>query len=159
MVKTTIKKLGVISDTHGKLNEKVKGVFENVDIIIHCGDIGNRDILRELENIAPIYAVLGNTDKPFVYPGLKSSSTFQVNGLNILIKHEFDPGYKKHIKRVESFDLVFFGHTHMPFIKRQNGILFVNPGSASQGRKGNPESVVLIDFSEENILPKIIKLT
>ncbi|MFC1724489.1 metallophosphoesterase family protein [candidate division KSB1 bacterium] len=159
MPKNIIKKVGVISDTHGRLNDKVRGVFEKVDIIIHCGDIGKSEIIVELEKLAPTYAVLGNIDKPFVFPGLKYQSTIQVNGFNILIRHEFDPDHKKHFKLAENFDLVFFGHTHIPFIKKQDDVIFVNPGSASQGRRGNPESVVLIDFSEENILPKIVKLT
>ena len=152
-------KLGVISDTHGKLNGKIRDIFQGVDAIIHCGDIGSKGILVELENIAPTYAVLGNTDKPFIYPGLKYRYTVSINDFNILIKHEFDPEFDNHRKSAKDFDMVFFGHTHIPYIKKQNGVLFVNPGSASQGRRGNPESVVLIELNEKNIQPKIIKFT
>ena len=54
--------LGIISDTHGVLSPEVHNLFAGVDQIIHAGDIGGEDILFELETIAPVVAVYGNTD-------------------------------------------------------------------------------------------------
>ena len=63
-------RIGVISDTHGKLRSTVFDAFEGVDLILHAGDIGGLDIITELEAIAPVQAVHGNTDV-----GTRSRST------------------------------------------------------------------------------------
>ena len=55
-------RLGVISDTHGLLRPQVFDVFSDVDHILHAGDVGPLSILRELERLAPVTAVYGNTD-------------------------------------------------------------------------------------------------
>ena len=55
-------RLGIIADTHGLLRPEVFDVFGEVDHILHAGDIGSLDLLRELEAIAPVTAVYGNTD-------------------------------------------------------------------------------------------------
>ena len=55
-------KIGVISDTHGDINPAAFNVFNDVELILHAGDIGNSDIITELEALAPVTAVLGNTD-------------------------------------------------------------------------------------------------
>jgi putative phosphoesterase len=55
-------RLGVISDTHGKLRPQVFDVFAEVDHILHGGDVGPADVLTELEALAPVTAVYGNMD-------------------------------------------------------------------------------------------------
>ena len=55
-------RLGIISDTHGLLRPEVFEVFKGVDRILHAGDIGAADLLAELESVAPVTAVWGNTD-------------------------------------------------------------------------------------------------
>ncbi|HAV64105.1 MAG TPA: YfcE family phosphodiesterase, partial [Verrucomicrobiales bacterium] len=55
-------RIGVISDTHGYLDPKIPALFQGVEHILHAGDIGYASIILELEQIAPVTAVLGNTD-------------------------------------------------------------------------------------------------
>jgi predicted phosphodiesterase len=55
-------KLAVISDTHNYLDPKVLTLFEGVEHIVHAGDIGMPWLILQLENIAPVTAVMGNTD-------------------------------------------------------------------------------------------------
>ena len=55
-------RLGIISDTHGLLRPEVFRIFSQVDHILHAGDIGPPELLDELEAIAPVLAVSGNTD-------------------------------------------------------------------------------------------------
>ena len=55
-------RLGIISDTHGLLRPEVFDIFAEVDHILHAGDVGPLDILTELEALAPVSAVYGNTD-------------------------------------------------------------------------------------------------
>ena len=55
--------IGVISDTHGLVRPEVHKAFRRVDLILHAGDIGSPDVLKELQSIAPVKAVRGNNDK------------------------------------------------------------------------------------------------
>ena len=55
-------KLGLISDTHGQVPNAVHTALAGVDYILHAGDVGPMDVITELEAIAPVHAVLGNTD-------------------------------------------------------------------------------------------------
>ena len=55
-------KIGLISDTHGQVPNPVHAALAGVDCILHAGDVGPMDVITELEAIAPVHAVLGNTD-------------------------------------------------------------------------------------------------
>ena len=69
-------KIGIISDTHGVLPYKIHEVFEGVDQIIHAGDIGSEDIITELEVIAPVSAVFGNTDNYAIRKKIKGKNGY-----------------------------------------------------------------------------------
>ncbi len=64
--------VGLISDTHGLLRPEVFDVFHGVDLILHAGDVGGREIVTQLRTIAAVHAVYGNTDRPGE-PGLADS--------------------------------------------------------------------------------------
>ena len=55
--------VGVVSDTHGYLNPRVTELLQGVDHILHAGDIGDDEIIRELSLIAPVSVVRGNNDR------------------------------------------------------------------------------------------------
>jgi putative phosphoesterase len=55
-------RIGVVGDTHGYLDPAVLELFAGVDHVIHCGDIGDPEILAELAKIGPLTAVAGNLD-------------------------------------------------------------------------------------------------
>lgn len=59
----TVQYVGVISDTHGLLRDEVKRAFRGCSRIIHAGDIGTLSVLQDLERIADVVAVRGNTDR------------------------------------------------------------------------------------------------
>ena len=126
-------KIGLISDTHGQVPNPVHAALAGVDCILHAGDVGPMDVITELEAIAPVHAVLGNTDYAIALPETRVE---EFAGKTILIHHIVDVEYPSQTVRellsTEKPDLVVFGHTHMPFDERRNGIRFINPGSASQ---------------------------
>jgi uncharacterized protein len=82
-------KIGVISDTHNLLDPRVLDIFRGVEHILHAGDIGRRDILAELETIAPVTAVGGNTDND---PTYKETAIVTLDGRKFLIHHIVTPG-------------------------------------------------------------------
>ncbi len=144
-----IQKIGLISDTHGRLDNKVFEIFAGVDLILHAGDIGGTQILTELEAIAPVKAVLGNTDSFALAASLQPIDFVSVDDHLICLTHIVNNqrafAYKL-FKMNRKADIVVFGHTHRASKNRCQDILFLNPGSATQPRYAKPPSVALLTF-------------
>ena len=150
-------KIGLISDTHGHVPNTVHTALAGVNCILHAGDVGPMDVITELEAIAPVYAVLGNTDHGIALPETRLE---EFDGRKILIHHIVDVDYPSQTVRellsTEKPEIVVFGHTHMPFDERRSKIRFINPGSASQPRGGTAPSVAILELSGETpTLPSI----
>src|SRR5215210_604076 len=78
--------IGVISDTHGKLDEQVLDLFAGVSHIIHAGDIGDEELIWKLENIAPVIAVRGNNDPDtMVWPNERLAV---INQRTFFVRHQ-----------------------------------------------------------------------
>lgn len=146
--------VGILSDTHGELDPAIDRVFSGVDHIIHAGDIGDTDILERLELIAPLTAVQGNTDRGWL-PWLETTERAQVAGCRIRVVHDLgDAGGRIPAET----DVVVSGHTHIARIDERAGVLFVNPGSASDPRGDLGPSVALLEIDEHGIVARIIEL-
>jgi len=148
--------IGVISDTHGLLRPQAVSALEGSDIIVHAGDIGNPKILRDLEAIAPLFAVRGNTDNGPWIKGVPSSDTAQWCGFLFHILHDFarldlDP-------QAAGIHVLISGHSHIPAIARKNGILYLNPGSAGPRRFSLPVTLARITIKGKELSPEIICL-
>jgi putative phosphoesterase len=153
-------KLGVISDTHNFLDPKIPKLFAGVDHILHGGDIGLPWIILELETIAPVTAVLGNTDEPGLQ--FRLTEVVVVGGKKFLVHHIVNPRaledtLETRIDR-EKPDVVVFGHTHKPFSERIGGTLFFNPGYAGHSRFGVDRSVAILHYDGKDIRPEYLPL-
>jgi putative phosphoesterase len=129
------RRIGLISDTHDLLRPQVFDVFQGVDLILHAGDVGDDDILDELEAIAPVYAVRGNTDPPD-NPRLPESREVLISGLRVHVSHGHEVGAKP-ITLIAAYpdaDVIVYGHTHRELITESDGVLVVNPGAAGARR-------------------------
>lgn len=149
-------RLGVISDTHGLLRPEAVQALQGVDWIIHAGDIGNRDILSELEAIAPVAAVQGNMDWGGWTKELSKTEVVEVGGVTIYLLHDLDqldlhPG-------AAGFDAVVYGHTHIPHVEREDGVLYLNPGSAGPIRGSKPVSLAIVEVDGGTMTPRIVTL-
>ena len=138
-------KIGVISDTHGFLDPRIPKLFEGVDHILHGGDVGVATVLFELENIAPVTAVLGNVD---VGMTLKLTEVVELGGKKFLLHHIVEPrslrqDLSETIARARP-DVVVFGHTHKPFCETIGGTLFLNPGYTGPQRFNLPRTAALL---------------
>jgi putative phosphoesterase len=130
-------RIGLISDTHGKLRSAVFDVLAGVDVIIHAGDIGPIEILTELEAIAPVHAVLGNTDGMDLVPRVEESITHELEGHRIVVVHGHQFGTPSPDRLRAAFpaaDIVVYGHTHRPLIDVAARPIVVNPGAAGPPR-------------------------
>jgi uncharacterized protein len=152
--------IGVISDTHDYLDPRVAKIFSVVQHILHGGDIGSPLIIAELETIAPLTAVLGNTDSDL--PGVRETECVTLDGRKFLLHHIIRPGVGSprvaERLRAECPDVVVFGHTHKPFAEQCGETLYFNPGYAGRQRFELERSVALMEIEGGKISYRFVKL-
>jgi putative phosphoesterase len=146
-------KIGVISDTHNFLDPRVPKLFAGVQHILHGGDIGLPWLIHELEAIAPVTAVLGNTDDAGL--SFRQTEVVELAARKFLVHHIVNPqalddSIERRITR-ERPSVVVFGHTHKPFCDTINGTLYFNPGYAGKSRFGMERSVAIIHCDGKEI--------
>lgn len=148
---------GVISDTHGFLPPAVFPIFDKVDSIFHCGDVGNPRCLEDLKALAPVLAVHGNMDDwPLAHKLAEFEQEDQAFG-KMVIYHGTRFGHDSYtirnglreLYREAKPRLILFGHTHVPFMETEDGILFLNPGSASLPHSGRKPTVAILEYDQE----------
>ncbi|MCH8209383.1 MAG: metallophosphoesterase family protein [Nitrospinae bacterium] len=152
-------KIGVISDTHGLVRPEVYDVFEGVDLILHAGDIGSRDVIIELEAIAPVKAVAGNNDFD-LFGIFDEKLTYEIGNRKIHLQHivngmpEDDQCDENNIS-----EIIVFGHSHRPTKKQIKATLYFNPGSAGPKRFNLPVTAGLLTLDDQSVKGEIVRLT
>lgn len=156
-------KIGVISDTHGHIHPGTFDHLKGTDLILHAGDVGKESVLAELESLAPVSAVTGNTDSFPLVGRLKEREIINIGDIKIYLTHRFIEGnhiispVMDDIKR-EKPDIVVFGHTHQQYADHWDGIFFFNPGAAGHRRPGTRTGVGILDLESGKINHKIFYL-
>ena len=141
-------RIGLISDTHGQLRARVLELFDGVDLILHAGDIGNLGIITELEAIAPVHAVHGNTDDSAIAARFGESVELEIDGIRIAMTHGHRlgsptaPGLRR---MFPAADVIVYGHTHVQRID-QGRPLVINPGAAGPARFKLKPAVTLLEL-------------
>ena len=150
-------RVGVISDTHGLLRPEVFEVFQQVDHIVHAGDVGEPSILIELEAIAPLAAVYGNVDPPDVRSRLPQVATLELDGFEIVVTHGDQFGSPTPALLHQAFpraEIIVYGHTHKPLLELvDRTVTVMNPGGAGPKRFGLVPSVGIMEL-EPGIPPR-----
>ena len=133
-----MKKIGILSDTHGRLREEVVEILRGCDVILHAGDINTPQALARLRELAPLYAVRGNADREWA-DALPQTLSEEICGLRIFMVHN-----KKEIPAdVTGYDLVVYGHSHKFEERREGNCLFLNPGSCGPRRFSQPVTMAV----------------
>ena len=153
-------RIGVISDTHNFLDPQVPKIFKGVEHILHAGDIGLPWLILELEAIAPVTAVLGNTDEPALH--FKLTETVEFAGRKFILHHIVNPRAPDEVlgNRIscDRPDVVVFDHSHKPFSEKIADVLYFNPGYAGKSRFGMERTVAILDVDEAEIRPRYFRL-
>jgi hypothetical protein len=158
-----VRKIGVISDTHGQLRPEAVAALERSELILHAGDVGDRRILEALARIAPVFAVHGNTDYGELRAMLPRSVVVDLGAPDGRIHEGPDApsptgplAYIHHGDRELDLDpaaagiaLVVSGHTHRPLQEVRGGVLHLNPGSAGPRRFKLPVTVARVTVDED----------
>jgi len=163
------KTVGLISDTHVPARAKcipkmVFKIFENVDFIVHAGDLVQLAVIDELEQLAPVLAVHGNMDGPEVSGALPKLNSLKLYGWKIGVMHDpstlFGRGKMREIAKQNGFNVFVYGHTHNPNIKWEGKTLYINPGSPTNPMSSyaNRPSVALLKITKEAVIPEIIQI-
>lgn len=128
-----------------------------MDHILHGGDVGKPQILADLEAIAPVTAVFGNTDGFELRQKLPQVATVRLEGFDVLVTHGDQFGHPTPEKLHDAFpdaEIIVFGHTHRPVLELvDRTITVMNPGAAGPARFGLKPSVGIMEL-EPGIPPR-----
>jgi len=160
-------KIGVISDTHiVNKSEHLPGiildVFKQMDMVMHAGDMVDLKVIDELKSTCPkIVAVSGNMDQEAVRKKYPEKEIIEISGYRIGIMHGSGPPSNlitvlKDAFKADRLDIIVFGHSHKPMNEFIDGVLFFNPGSATDfTAEYNSYGIIEIN---EGINARIIKV-
>lgn len=138
-----MKKIGILSDTHGLLRPEVIQTLQGCDAILHGGDINRQEIIDRLEQIAPVYVVRGNNDKEWA-EHLPLFLDFELSGLHIFMTHK-----KKDLPvDISPYDLIVYGHSHRYEQKREGSTYLINPGSCGPRRFKQDITLAVMELEE-----------
>lgn len=147
-----MKRIGIISDTHGCWDDRYITHFADCDEIWHAGDIGCMSIIRLLEKNCPVRAVYGNIDGSEARLLLSETLRFRVEDCNVVMKHigGYPGRYDASVRSLiydERPDLFISGHSHILKVMFDKTIdcLHINPGAA--GRQGWQQTRTLVKVS------------
>ena len=144
-----IRRIAVISDTHGHLPGELIAALKNVDLIIHAGDIDRLDILDALKALAPVLAVQGNMDRGDWAHDIPAMELASIEGILIYVLHDL---LKLDIEPESiGVKMVISGHTHRPMVEKKGAVLYVNPGSVSLPRGGFKPSFAVIALNDHQL--------
>ena len=146
-------RIGVISDTHGLLRPEALKFLRGAEHIIHAGDIGDPAILDMLAEITPVTVVRGTNDRGCWARGIPATADLVLGGVPIHVLHDL-----AELKAGKRARVVISGHSHKPRIQEDDGVLFVNPGSAGPRRFTLPIAAGELKISRGRVRARIQEL-
>ena len=151
--------VGLISDTHGLVRPALFSVLAGVELILHAGDVGGDDVLTQLETIAPVEAVYGNTDAPG-NPRLFEAIDRSIGAVRIHVSHGHEVGSPTPEKLLARYDadVIVYGHTHRQLVVQHDGRWVVNPGAAGARRFNLMPSVARMTLRGASVEIEIVEL-
>lgn len=153
-----MKKIGLISDTHGWLDESVFRYFESCDEIWHAGDIGTLDVLHQLEQFRPTKAVFGNIDGHEIRIATVENFRLMIDGVDVLMTHiggrpgRYSSNILDEIKQRPP-KLFICGHSHICLAQydKKYGFLHLNPGAAGRHGFHHIRTLMRFDIGEGKV--------
>jgi putative phosphoesterase len=148
--------VGVIADTHGLVRLPALEALEGSNLILHAGDVGKLEVLDALRAVAPVQAVRGNTDRGPWVQTLPLTRAVEIQETWIYLLHD--------LSRLDlnpaaaGFDVVISGHSHHANIEQNNGVIFLNPGSAGPHRFNIQVSVARLYIRGDSVQAEIVPI-
>ena len=154
-----VRRIGLISDTHGLVRPQVHEALAGVELILHAGDVGGDEVLDELSLIAPVHAVFGNCDLPGD-PRLAESIVRDFDGVTVHVSHGHELGAPtpERLRARYSQGVIVYGHTHRQLIDHEEGRIVINPGAAGPRRFRLVPSVAVLTIRQGSPRVELIPL-
>lgn len=153
-----MKKIGLISDTHGHLPERIFHHFENCDEIWHAGDVGTVEVLEKLENFKALRGVYGNIDGTEIRKVLPLNQRFFCEEVDVWITHigGYPGRYDKRVFHEVNANppaLFITGHSHILKVQydKKRSLLHINPGAAGKMGFHKVQTVVRFEIDGKSI--------
>ena len=150
-----MKRIGLLSDTHGYIDEKILNYCKNADEVWHAGDIGNHEVTDKIKEVSVLRAVYGNIDDKNIRNEFPLDQKFTIEGVSVWITHIGGYPYRYNPRVKESIllrppKLFISGHSHILKVQydKKLKLLHMNPGAA--GKHGFHKVRTLLRFEIEN---------
>lgn len=150
-----MKRIGVISDTHGLMRPEALRALRGSELILHAGDIGGIEIIEALETIAPVAAIRGNNDTAAWARRFPATLDVRIETATVHLVHSARDVDAESAERV---DVVISGHSHRPSIDRRGKVLYLNPGSAGPRRFKLPVAIAILTVDGARTRARIVEL-
>ena len=158
--------IGLISDTHipdrmKELPKKVFEAFKDVEMILHAGDVTSQKVIEKLEEIAPVTAIQGNTDR-IVGLNLPKTAVVEAEELKIGIIHgevypRADTQQLHYLAKQLGVDILVSGHSHQPKVEKVEDVLLINPGSPTVPRLAD-RTVMILEINKKEVDVELVKV-
>lgn len=158
--------IGLISDTHipdrmKELPEKVFEAFKDVEMILHAGDVTSQEVIEKLEEIAPVTAIQGNTDR-IVGLNLPKTAVVEAEELKIGVIHgevypRADTQQLHYLAKQLDVDILVSGHSHQPKVEKVGDVLLINPGSPTVPRLAD-RTVMILEINKKEVDVELVKV-
>ncbi len=158
--------IGLISDTHipdrmKELPEKVFEAFKDVEMILHAGDVTSQEVIEKLEEIAPVTAIQGNTDR-IVGLDLPKTTVVEAEELKIGVIHgevypRADTQQLHYLAKQLDVDILVSGHSHQPKVEKVEDVLLINPGSPTVPRLAD-RTIMILKINKKEVNVELVKV-
>ena len=148
-------KILIVSDTHGRHSnlDKVLEAEQDIDMLLHLGDVENGEDYIEAITKCPVYVIAGNND---LFSYLPTEREICIGKYKVLMTHGH--GYyvsrdTKSLRRAATargIDIVMFGHTHRPYLDVEGELMVINPGSLSYPRQEGRRGTYIVMETDRN---------
>jgi len=153
-----MKRIGLLSDTHGFLDKEYFEFLKDVDEIWHAGDIGTNEIADKLQEFKVLRAVFGNIDDHIIRSRFPAHQKFEIEGMKIFMTHIGGyPGRYAPLVKSEIFknppDIFISGHSHILKVMpdKHLNLLHINPGAAGNRGIHKVKTVLRFVLNNKNI--------
>lgn len=153
-----MKRIGLISDTHGYFHPKLEKLFAQCDEIWHAGDVGNYEVIEQLEKLKPLKGVYGNIDGQTVRTRFPKNLRFICEGVDVWITHigGYPNRYNQEIREEITNNppkLFICGHSHILKVMYDEKLqlLHINPGAAGQQGFHKVKTIVRFTIDKNEI--------
>ena len=146
-----MKKILLLSDTHGHIDKRILTYVEQADEVWHAGDIGTISITDQIQELKPLKAVFGNIDGAEIRKEFPLNQRFKCEEVDVWITHiggypgKYSPAVREEIHR-DPPKIFISGHSHILKVMNDKklGILHMNPGAA--GKQGFHQVRTMLRF-------------